>query len=314
MNAFVRCFSAFPQMSLNGYQMGGCIGFLKTLRRLVNEQQPSAVYCAWEGGGSSKRRKIYPDYKMNRKPQRLNRFYGDDIPESQDNEKHQILALLGMLKCVPVCQVYVSDCEGDDLVAYLCRGPLRDATKVIASSDKDLYQLLDGTTTQYNLHKKVCLGAVDVFNEFQVTASNFAIAKALCGDPGDNVPGIKGIGFKTVAKLFPFLGTTDSIMLQDVLDYAASHADEKPAYRRIFEQQDDVRRNFRLVMLDGSMLSATQASSVDHVVGTFSPTADKMGFVRLLVKEGLGDFDVESLFYSFHCIEGLAYKTGGSIK
>ncbi len=34
------------------YQMGGCIGFLKTLRRIVNEQAPSSIYIAWEGGGS----------------------------------------------------------------------------------------------------------------------------------------------------------------------------------------------------------------------------------------------------------------------
>ena len=310
MNLFVRSYSAYPTMSAHGYQMGGCIGFLKTLRRIVNEQQPSAVYIAWEGGGSQRRRSIYPEYKMNRKPSKLNRFYEDDIPDTQDNEKHQIFALLSMLKNVPVCQIYTSDCEGDDVIAYLCRGPFRNVPKVIASSDKDLYQLLDAETKIYSLHKKTYVTEPDVLIEFRVRAQNFALAKSLCGDPGDNVPGIKGLGFKTVAKMYPFLGTEQEIMLQDVIDYAAAHVEESIVHRRVVDQQSDVRRNWKLVFLDGSMLSATQASSVDHLLGTFKPRVDKMGLVKGLVKEGIGDFDVEGFYYAFNCIDGIEYKTG----
>lgn len=311
MNLFVRSYSAYPTMSSHGYQMGGSIGFLKTLRRLVMEQQPSAVYIAWEGGGSQRRRSIYSEYKMNRKPSKLNRFYEDDIPDSQDNEKHQIIALLSMLKTVPACQIYVSDCEGDDVVAYLCRGPMRNVPKVIASSDKDLYQLLDADTKIYSLHKKTYVTEPDVLIEFRVRAQNFALAKALCGDPSDNVPGIKGLGFKTVAKMYPFLGTEQEILLQDVLDYAAAHQEDSIIHQRVVQQQDDVRRNWKLVFLDGSMLSATQQGSIDHLVGTFKPRIDKMGLVKQLVKEGIGDFDVEGFFYAFHCIDGLEYKTNG---
>ena len=220
MNLFVRSYMAYPTMSAHGYQMGGCIGFLKTLKRIVFEMQPSAVYVCWEGGGSSRRRKLLPEYKLNRVPGRLNRFYEDDIPDSEENRQHQTLALLGMLKCAPVCQLYASDCEGDDLVAYLSYGPMRNVEKVIVSSDKDLFQLLDDRTKLYSLHKKTFVTKENVMEEFRVQAKHFAIAKALCGDPGDNVPGIKGVGFKTVSKLFPMLGTDDNVLLQDVLDYA----------------------------------------------------------------------------------------------
>lgn len=311
MNLFVRSYSAYPTMSSHGYQMGGCIGFLKTLRRIVSELQPSAVYIAWEGGGSQRRRSLYSEYKMNRKPERLNRFYEDDIPDSQENEKHQLMALLPMLKCVPVCQIYVSDCEGDDVVAYLCRGPMRGVEKVIASSDKDLYQLLNADTRIYSLHKKTYVTAADVIVEFRVQAQNFALAKALCGDPSDNVPGIKGLGFKTVAKMYPFLGTEQEILLQDVIDYAAAHVEDSTIHRRVVDQQEDLRRNWRLVFLDGSMLSGTQQQSVDHLVGTFKPRIDRMGLVKQLVKEGIGDFDVEGFFYAFNGIDGLEYKTNG---
>lgn len=290
--------------------MGGAVGFLKTLRRLVAELQPSAIYVAWEGGGSQRRRSIYSGYKLNRKPERLNRFYGDDIPDSQDNEKHQIFALLAMLRCVPVCQVYVSDCEGDDVVAYLSRGPMRNVPKVIVSSDKDLYQLLDDTTQVYSLHKKTYVTPADVLVEFRVNVRNFALAKALCGDPSDNVPGIKGLGFKTVSQKFPFLGTEQDILLQEVIDYAQAHRDDSVLYQRVVDQQADLKRNWKLVYLDGSMLSAIQASQVDHVVANFKPRIDKMGLVKLLVKEGIGDFDIEGFFYAFNSIDNVEYKTG----
>ena len=119
LNCFTRAWAVYPQLNSNGQQMGGTIGFLKTLRKLVNEIQPKQVYICWESGGSTKRRKIFKEYKMGRAPEKLNRFYGSDIPESNENRSFQTAELIGILKHVPVCQLYVPDCEGDDVVAAL---------------------------------------------------------------------------------------------------------------------------------------------------------------------------------------------------
>lgn len=310
MNLFVRSYCAYPTMSVHGYQMGGCIGFLKTLRRIVSEVQPSAVYVCWEGGGSSRRRALLSEYKLNRAPGKLNRFYEDDIPDSEENRKHQVLALLALLKCMPVCQLYASDCEGDDLVAYLCCSPMRNVQKVIVSSDKDLYQLLDENTKLYSLHKKTFVTPETVMEEFKVKAKHFALAKALCGDPSDNVPGVKGVGFKTVAKLFPFLGLDEDVLLQDVLDYAHSHEDDSRIYKRIVDASSDVRRNWRLVYLDGNMIPANQQHANDQRIKSFEPKINRVGMVKLLVKEGINDFDVGDFFYAFNCIENVQLSTG----
>lgn len=309
MNLFVRSYSAYPSMSAHGYQMGGCIGFLKTLQRLVNEIGPSAVYIAWEGGGSQRRRALYSEYKLNRKPGKLNRFYEDDIPDTEENRQHQIIALLGMLKCCPVCQIYVSDCEGDDVIAYLARGPFKAVPKVIASSDKDMYQLLDENTRVYNLHKKTYIVPEDVVKDFRVQPHNFALAKALCGDPSDNIPGVKGLGFKTVARVLPFLSLEEEVLLEDVLKFCHSHADESVLYQRIVDHEEEVKRNWKLVFLDGSMLSAHQASKVDHLISTFRPRIDRMGLIKALIKEGVNDFDAEGFFYAFNGIDNLGNKS-----
>lgn len=275
---------------------------MKTLKRIVTEICPSRVIVAWEGGGSLRRRKIFSEYKLGRRPEKLNRFYGDDIPESEENRKHQLITLLEMLKHSPVCQVYVSDCEGDDIVAFLCKGPFRLDEKVIVSSDKDMYQLLDVKTRIYSLHKKQVVTKDDIFEEYRIKTHNFAVAKAICGDPGDNVPGIKGLGFKTVAKKLPFLGGDDEITIQEVLSFCQTHSSESSVYKKIIESEDELMRNWKLVHLDGSMMSATQISKVQHTIDTFVPRKNKVGLLKSLIKEGIGDFDVEELFYAFNCI------------
>lgn len=306
LNMFLRSHAAFPTMSSHGYQMGGCVGFLRSLQRLCRELHPARIYIAWEGGGSQRRRKLYSDYKMNRRPEKLNRFYSDDIPDTEENKRHQLVTLLSLLKHVPACQVYVSNCEGDDVVSYLCRGPLRDLEKIIVSSDKDMYQLLDVRTRIYSLYRKRFITSEDLFEEFRIKSHNFAVAKCLCGDPSDNVPGVKGVGYKTVAKKFPMLGSDDVVILQDVLDFAVSHRNESVIYKRVAEESDLVRRNWHLVHLDGSMLSADQATKVDYAVETFVPTVSKIPFIKILVKEGVShDFDVDGFFYDVSCTDGI---------
>lgn len=305
MNVYMRAYLAYPQMSSQGYQMGGAVGFLKMMSRITAEIKPKMVCVAWEGGGSQRRRKLFKEYKMNRKPQKMNRFYEDDIPDSEDNKKYQLLTLLKFMKNVPACQLYASDAEGDDIVAYLSTGPLKDERKVIVSSDKDLYQLLDERTVQYSMSKKKCLTKDDIEKEFRVKIENFAIAKAMCGDAGDNITGVKGLGFKSLVKYFPIFGT-DELTLQTVFDYAASHKGTKKVYERVLESEDKIRLNWKLVFLNGSMLSSKQTAKIDYVLETFKPRINKIELMKLMAKEGI-DFDVNSFFLSFHGVEGLNY-------
>jgi 5'-3' exonuclease len=49
-----------------------------------------------------------------------------------------------------------------------------------------------------------------------ISAVNFALAKAICGDTSDNIKGVKGVGFKTVIKLFPSLAQQVKLTLDDL--------------------------------------------------------------------------------------------------
>lgn len=302
MNMFIRSYAAYPSMATDGHAVGGIVGFMKTLSRLVNEFSPEAVYVVWEGGGSQRRRSLYKEYKLGRRPEKLNRYYEDDIPDTDENRQYQLVTLAKWMKTLPVCQLYVSDCEADDVIAYIVRAKLRDKDKMIVSSDKDMYQLLDDNTVAYNLHHKKVITAEDVFEEFRVKCSNFALAKALCGDASDNIPGVKGIGFKTVSKLYPMLGIDDDILVQQLIDYAAAHVDESRYHQRVIDDSDIVRRNWRLIHLDMTTLSPTQASSIDTMMSSFVPTSDQLALMRAARQEGV-NLDTVSLFSTLRLLE-----------
>jgi 5'-3' exonuclease len=287
-NLFTRHYVVNPDMTSNGQQCGGVIGFMKTLRRLVYDLSPAQVIIAWEGGGSTKRRAIFADYKANRKPERLNRFYEDDIPDTEDNRVWQMAILARMLKRFPVCQLYVSDCEGDDVIAHLHRNQFKDRKKIIVSNDKDFYQLLDDKTSIYSPQSKRLHTMEDVKKEFfGIQAQNFALAKALCGDKSDNIPGVKGLGFKTLVQRIPLLISDAEVTIDEVVAYANVRRNEAKVMKNIVESEQLIRTNWRLVYLGGSTLTHDQAARVETILSEHSPKADMLSFMRDLVEVGV---------------------------
>ena len=75
MNTFIRVFSAIPTTNEDGVHVGGIVGFLRSLAFSINMIRPTRTIVVFDGkGGSNRRRKIFPQYKMGRKMSyRLNR-------------------------------------------------------------------------------------------------------------------------------------------------------------------------------------------------------------------------------------------------
>ena len=291
-NLFTRHYVVNPDMTSHGLQIGGVVGFLKTVRRLVSDLSPSRVIVAWEGGGSTKRRAIYADYKANRKPERLNRFYEDDIPDSEDNRVWQMATLAKLLKRFPVTQLYVQDCEGDDVIAYLCRTHFKDSRKVILSNDRDFYQLLDERTSVWSPQSKSLHTLEDVKREFHgIPPRNFALAKALCGDASDNIKGVRGLGFKTLVSRIPLLVADRDVTIDEVLDYCRVRSSEAKVMKETAGSESMIRMNWRLVYLGGSTLDHQQAAKVDTLLAEPTPKIDMLSFMRDLVEIGVRSID-----------------------
>ena len=77
LNTFIRVFSVIPTTNDDGIHVGGIVGFLKSIGYIINMIRPTRTIVVFDGkGGSSRRRKIYPEYKAKRKTKyRVNRSY-----------------------------------------------------------------------------------------------------------------------------------------------------------------------------------------------------------------------------------------------
>jgi DNA polymerase-1 len=205
-----------------------------------------------------------------------------------------------------VKQLYVSNCEGDDVIAYLCDGPLRQEEKIILSTDKDMYQLMNDKTRIYNLYTKKLMSYHDIVDQYLITASNFGIAKAICGDVSDNISGIKGVGFKTLAKHIDVLRTHEDLSLKDVFSYCYSHRDISKVCNKIIESKEIVERNWALIHLDVSSLSASQAKKIEYQINQPAPIGNKIDLMKELIKEGINNFDVSHVFSSLTLARAMA--------
>lgn len=298
-NLFIRNYVCNPAMSTHGHHMGGTVGFLSSFRKIIDIVYPSRICVIWEGGGNSRRRALFSEYKSRRKPPRLNRFYEGDIPDTAENHEFQIKVLIEFLKYLPICQLYVSDSEADDVIGYLCRHEFHGQEKVILSSDKDFYQLLDETTRVYSLTSKEFVTEADLFEQYGITAQNFCLAKALNGDSSDGIPGIKGIGFKTALKRFPALGEPRDVSIDEILETCQEKQGEKiAAYKNILEGADILKRNWRLMYLDTLNLSADQIKKIRFQLENSNGRSNKFAFLKKTIDEGIGTFDSQGLFMS----------------
>lgn len=303
LNVFMRHFAANPTTSGNGESVGGVVGFLRGMKNLVDMFCPKNVIIAWEGGGSPRRRALDPNYKQSRRPVKLNRWY-DEIPSTVGNRNSQINLLIQFLRLSPVTQIYVSDCEADDVIGYLVNFELNNDNVVIATSDKDYYQLITDKVKIWSPGQKKVITEDDVIQKFGTHPKNFCAARCFCGDSSDGIIGASGVGFKSLSKRLPELATVEELSVADIVNHAKHRAktSKLKLYQSIMSHEDRAKLNWKLMYLGTNNLSADQINRVKFQIDQDIPKPKKLDFMRLLNKNQIVNFDVNSYFMSVKLI------------
>lgn len=303
LNMFIRNWVVVPMMNTNGDHIGGVIGFLRSLKLLIRENQPTRVIITWDGkGGSQKRRGVYAEYKAGRKP-RVNRQYdfGESPEQSQADLAKQYALTRRYLDMLGLAQIEVEAVEADDIIGFLCRGIFEGTDKVVVSSDKDFFQLIDPKTVVYSPTKKVYYSGDVLKERFGVIPENFIYMKSLMGDGSDNIKGIKGVGEKTVVKLFPFLSEHES-SLEEIFQHAEANEKKSPKYKAVLDGRELLITNFKLMQLTSPIISPQTVRAIRYSVEQertpLNSTALKMAFLRDGVQ--ITDQDFFIIFSEYH--------------
>ncbi len=207
LNMFIRAYIVDPSLSTNGDPIGGIKGTMKIMQKLVRMTQPDEILVVWDGpNGSAKRKSIDKSYKAGRKPLRLNRSV-HNLTDDQIvlNKIWQQSRVVDYFNEMPIMQLMLPEIEADDVIAYACALKRYDGwQKVVISNDKDFYQLCDDETVVYRPTGDHLMNKKRIIEEFGVHPTNMALARAIIGDPSDNLPGIKGAGMVSVKKRLSF--------------------------------------------------------------------------------------------------------------
>lgn len=256
LNTFIRVFSVIPTTNEDGIHIGGIVGFLRSIGYAINMIRPTRTIIVFDGkGGSNRRRKIYPEYKQNRRTKyRVNR---SNSFASQDDEKMnmimQIQRVVEYLDNLPVTVLSYDNIEADDTIGYVCRQVLTDSQITIMSTDKDFLQLANGRIKIWSPTKKKMYDENSVLEEYGISSHNYIWYRVLDGDKSDNISGVRGLGLKTIQKKLPFLSENRIVEMDEVLNELPEH-------------KDTIELNYKLMQLSDVDISAsTKTKIVDRI-------------------------------------------------
>ena len=198
---FYRSYYAIRGLSTSqGFPTNAVYGFITTLRKISAAENPDHIGVVFDVKGPTARHEIFRDYKANRKPM------PDDLAV-------QLPVLKDVLKALHIPLFEQERHEADDVLATLAaKSASLGFRTLIVTTDKDLLQAVDDTTSVYNPAKDIEIGRDNVRDYFGAEAGQVAGVLALWGDTTDNIPGVPGIGEKTAKSLITEFGSLDALL------------------------------------------------------------------------------------------------------
>ena len=294
LNMFIRNYIVNPMISTNGNPIGGTVGFLNSVKKLMREARPDQVIICWDGsGGSQKRRTVVKEYKQGRKPLRKNyKIEGMSEQSEKENMVWQQRVLMEMLNEMPIMQLVLDRVEADDIIAMVTQSPkYKGWEKVIVSSDKDFLQLLDGETVLYRPIQKKAWTKSTVIEEYGISPENFVLARAIAGDKSDNLAGIKGAGLPTIAKRLDFLCEDKMHTLDSVYSHCANADSKLKFFERIVEGWETVELNYKVMNLTPPSISVQGRQKINYALDNFEFELNATELKKSSVEHGFGSYD-----------------------
>ncbi|HUE62188.1 MAG TPA: 5'-3' exonuclease H3TH domain-containing protein [Chthoniobacterales bacterium] len=237
-----RSFFAIPNLSNSrGEPTNAIFGFTKTLRLMIKHLQPELGAVFWDEGMPERRVKLQPAYKETRKEMPL-----PMVPQLDFIQR--LTPLLGFKN------ISLPNTEADDLMGcYAMAACKRKGMEVVlATNDKDLYQLIGPCVKVYTTAKADLASPKDGFallGEEQATAKWDVPPKligdvlAISGDSVDNIPGA-GIGRKTAAGLVRESGGLEKLLAN--IDQVKSNRNRE----KLTVAREQILQNRKMVELD----------------------------------------------------------------
>lgn len=204
-NIAYRAFYALPDSisTSSGIITNAVLGFTNMLLKLIEEQHPDTILCAFDSKIPTFRHKIFDRYKINRKK----------MPTELSS---QFPLIKEVLDAFNIIYLERDGFEADDVLAGIINSIKDEFNQIIiVTGDKDILQLVSANIKVMAIKKgitdTVIFDRLKVEEKFGVKPENMKDLLALMGDSSDNIPGVPGIGPKTARLLVKKYGCLEEI-------------------------------------------------------------------------------------------------------
>jgi DNA polymerase-1 len=200
---------------------GAIVGFANYLIRLYEAERPRAVLVAWDTlDVPNWRQEVFASYQGGR-------HFDAELLD-------QLAVLPELVSACGFANAKAAGFEADDfLAAAVAREEGRGGTCIVASGDRDSYQLASARTTIVQPVKAgvvARIGPAEVKEKYGVEPRQVPDFIALRGDASDKIPGAKGVGPGTAASLLNRYATLEDMLAEGRF---VAQADDLRLYRRL---------------------------------------------------------------------------------
>jgi DNA polymerase-1 len=262
-------FIARPLRNSRGQNTSAFYGFARTLVNLINDRDPQYLAAVFDSRGPTFRHEMYAEYKATRQ-------------KAPDDLHEQVPLVEELLAALGVPGLRKDGFEADDIIATLAAQCKKEGRPCyIVSSDKDLLQLVGDGVFQLRPSKEPGKGyeqidEAGVKELWGVPPNRILDLLSLMGDSADNIPGVKGIGEKTAAKLINRYGSMDEI-------YKNIAGIEGSTAKKLAEGKEsaELSRSLAALCYDVELpVSSIEALSVKNLNGALANTVLKREEIR----------------------------------
>jgi DNA polymerase I len=194
-----------PRITSKGRNTNAQFGFTNAVVELINNRQPSHMAVCFDTEAPTERHTDFAEYKANRQ----------EAPEDLISALPDIKAIV---KGFNIPCIELDGYEADDVIGTLSQQAAKAGYEVyMVTPDKDYGQLVSDKIKIYKPGYQggpaEILGPKEVCEKWNIKdVSQVIDILGLMGDAVDNIPGIKGVGEKTAAKLLTEWGSLENVV------------------------------------------------------------------------------------------------------
>ena len=210
-NALIhRVFHALPPLTTKKKEpIQAVYGFFSILLKILKEMKPDYLAACFDLPAPTFRHQRYKEYKATR-------------PKTPDELASQIPKIKEGLEAFNIKIFEKEGFEADDFIGSLAEKILEKFPQIkvmILTGDLDTLQVVKDEkivvlTFKKGISETKIYDEKEVEKKFGLKPSQIPDFKALCGDPSDNIPGVKGIGKKTAQTLLKEFGNIENLYLE----------------------------------------------------------------------------------------------------